>query len=85
MDIHATHLEHSDQEKQATQVAEITSAIPRRAVSEGGVPGKKTGFLSAFHMSVISLPRQARDKHRENSQKRETGFLQRSGRCCSEI
>ena len=43
VDIHATHLEHSDQEKQATQVAEITSAIPRRAVSEGGVPGKEAG------------------------------------------
>jgi endonuclease/exonuclease/phosphatase family metal-dependent hydrolase len=73
VDIHATHLEHSDQEKQATQVAEITSAIPRRAVSEGGVPGKETGFLSAFHLRII-LPRQARDKHRGSFSKGDRVF-----------
>jgi hypothetical protein len=32
--------------------------------------GKKTGFLSHLYIKVIFLPRQARDKHRENSKKR---------------
>jgi hypothetical protein len=32
-------------------------------------PGKKTGFLSHLYIKVIFLPRQARDKHRENSKK----------------
>ena len=31
--------------------------------------GKKTGFLSHLYIKVIFLPRQARDKHRENSKK----------------
>ena len=31
--------------------------------------GKKTGFLSYLYIKVIFLPRQARDKHRENSKK----------------
>ena len=31
--------------------------------------GKKTGFLSHLYVKVIFLPRQARDKHRENSKK----------------
>jgi hypothetical protein len=38
--------------------------------------GKKTGFLSHLYIKVIFLPRQARDKHRENS-KKKPGF--RSG------
>ena len=92
VDIHATHLEHSDQEKQATQVAEITSAIPRRAVSEGGVPGKETGFLSAFHLKMrhftvqnASVYQDRLGTHIEKNSQKETGFLQRSGRWCSEI
>ena len=31
--------------------------------------GAKTGFLSHLYINVIFLPRQARDKHRENSKK----------------
>jgi hypothetical protein len=31
--------------------------------------GKKTGILSHLYIKVIFLPRQARDKHRENSKK----------------
>eukprot|EP01046_Picozoa_sp_COSAG06_P012088 COSAG06_NODE_698_length_12975_cov_108.592575_8_plen_118_part_00 len=31
--------------------------------------GKKTGFLSHLYIKVMILPRQARDKHRENSKK----------------
>ena len=31
--------------------------------------GKKTGFLRHLYIKVIFLPRQARDKHRENSKK----------------
>jgi hypothetical protein len=37
-------------------------------------PGKKTGFLSHLYIKVIFLPRQARDKHRENS--KNTRFLE---------
>jgi hypothetical protein len=33
------------------------------------IKGKKTGFLSHLYIKVIFLPRQARDKHRENSKK----------------
>jgi hypothetical protein len=32
--------------------------------------GAKTGFLSHLYINVIFLPRQARDKHRENSKKK---------------
>jgi endonuclease/exonuclease/phosphatase family metal-dependent hydrolase len=35
VDVHATHLEHSDQTKQATQVAEITDGIPRPGCTAG--------------------------------------------------
>jgi hypothetical protein len=31
--------------------------------------GEKTGFFSHLYIKVIFLPRQARDKHRENSKK----------------
>ena len=31
--------------------------------------GEKTGFLRYLYIKVIFLPRQARDKHRENSKK----------------
>jgi hypothetical protein len=31
--------------------------------------GKKTGFLSHLYLKMMILPRQARDKHRENSKK----------------
>ena len=46
------------------------------------IPGKKTVFLSHLYIKMIIMPRQARDKHRENS-KRETGFLQSSSSGCS--
>jgi hypothetical protein len=32
--------------------------------------GKKTAFLSHFYIKCIILPRQARDKHRETTQKK---------------
>ena len=32
-------------------------------------PGKNTVLLSHFYIKTIILPRQARDKHRENSKK----------------
>jgi hypothetical protein len=35
--------------------------------------GKKTCFLRHFILKMITLPRQARDKHRESTQK-ETRF-----------
>jgi hypothetical protein len=31
--------------------------------------GKKTGFLGHLYLKMMILPRQARDKHRENSKK----------------
>jgi hypothetical protein len=46
------------------------------------IAGKKTVFLSHLYIKMIIMPRQARDKHRENS-KRETGFLQSSSSGCS--
>jgi|EP01046_Picozoa_sp_COSAG06_P031049 hypothetical protein len=33
------------------------------------VTGQKTGFLSHLYIKMTNLPRQARDKHRENSKK----------------
>jgi hypothetical protein len=45
-------------------------------------PVGETGFLSHLYITVIFLPRQARDKHRENSKKARclTG-----GECCGHI
>jgi hypothetical protein len=40
--------------------------------------GKKTGFLSRLYIKVIFLPRQARDKPRENTKK--ACFLEATGR-----
>jgi hypothetical protein len=39
--------------------------------------GKKTVLLSHLYMKTIILPRQARDKHRESTQKRDDRFLRR--------
>ena len=39
-------------------------------------PGKKTHRLRHFVLNMIILPRQARDKHRESTQKRDMRFLQ---------
>jgi hypothetical protein len=41
--------------------------VPIHGVYENG---KKTGFLSHFYIKPNILPRQARDKHRENSKKK---------------
>jgi hypothetical protein len=43
-----------------------TSSTLRRNCCGGG---KKTGFLRHLYIKCIILPRQARDKHRENSKK----------------
>ena len=40
-----------------------------RLVPEGSVRLRKTAFLSHLYIETIILPRQARDKHRENSKK----------------
>ena len=40
--------------------------------------GKKTVFLSHLYIKMLILPRQARDKHKENSKK--DAFLQDQGR-----
>eukprot|EP01046_Picozoa_sp_COSAG06_P034884 COSAG06_NODE_3695_length_4999_cov_8.221837_7_plen_50_part_00 len=34
-----------------------------------GADGKETPFLRRFYIKLIILPRQARDKHKENSKK----------------
>ena len=39
--------------------------------------GKKTVLLSHLYIKTIILPRQARDKHRESTQKRDDRFLRR--------
>jgi hypothetical protein len=36
---------------------------------------RKTAFLSHLYIKTISLPRQARDKHRETTQKKDAVFL----------
>ena len=45
----------------------------------GGAAGKKTVLSPRFMLTMIVLPRQARDKHRESTQKR-VRFL--AGACC---
>jgi hypothetical protein len=47
-------------------------------------PGKKTGFLRHLYIKVIFLPRQARDKHRENSKKARFVAEVRGGRMARE-
>ena len=47
-------------------------------------PGKKTGFLSHLYIKVIFLPRQARDKHRENSKQARFVAEVRGGRMARE-
>jgi hypothetical protein len=39
--------------------------------------GEKTALFSHLYIKTIILPRQARDKHRETTQKRRRVFLQR--------
>jgi hypothetical protein len=39
------------------------------------LPGEKTVFLSHLHIKTMILPRQARDKHRESTPKKEWRFL----------
>ena len=41
--------------------------------------GKKTVLFSRFYITMIVLPRQARDKHRESTQKRAVAFFFRRG------
>jgi hypothetical protein len=45
-----------------------------RGPQPGGLAGKKTPFLRRFILKMISLPRQARDKHRESAQKKRGVF-----------
>jgi hypothetical protein len=44
-------------------------AAPRDLVITRGTLGERTGFFSHLYIYMIILPRQARDKHRENSKK----------------
>jgi hypothetical protein len=45
-----------------------------------GVTGKKSVLFVCFCIEMIILPRQARDKHRENSKTECGDFLQAAGR-----
>ena len=57
----------------ATNKLYVTIGSPCNVPGDGEVldcNGKKTGFLSHLYIKVILLPRQARDKHRESTQKK---------------
>jgi hypothetical protein len=38
-------------------------------------PAQETAFLSHLYIKTIILPRQARDKHRESTQKKDASFF----------
>ena len=46
-----------------------TSLVNGSSAKGGQTIGEKTVFLSHLYIKTIVLPRQARDKHRENSKK----------------
>jgi hypothetical protein len=48
-----------------------------------GVTGEKTVVLSHLYIKTMILPRQARDKHRENSKKRAISHQRRRSNCLS--
>jgi hypothetical protein len=54
--------------------------ILTQVVEGDATSGKKTVFLSHLYIEMLCLPRQARDKHRENS--KQTVFLQQSTVLC---
>ena len=56
-----------------------TRSTTARPASPSGRSGNKTVFFSHFYIKMIILPRQARDKHRKSTQKRNV-LLQRRGR-----
>ena len=56
------------------RVGKLTSGGIGHTVNDGGAIGKETRLLRRFTLKVIILPRQARDKHRENSER--DAFLQ---------
>ena len=51
----------------------VFSQVRYTAVEPRG-DGKKTVLFVRFHIKMIVFPRQARDKHRENSKKRSLTF-----------
>jgi hypothetical protein len=63
----------------APVVVQIRELCVARILAEGRRAGllRKTAFLSHFYIKTIILPRQARDKHRENSKKEDAVFSHR--------
>jgi hypothetical protein len=55
----------------------VTSFNHIHHIGEGFLSGKKTGFLSHLYIKMMILPRQARDKHSENS--KQARFLEDMG------
>jgi TPR repeat protein len=53
----------------ATGPSDYSLGITAGAGGGGATQVEKTGFLSYLYIKIIFLPRQARDKHRENSKK----------------
>ena len=58
-----------------------TRSTTARPASPSGRSGNKTVFFSHLYIKMMILPRQARDKHRENSQKER--FV--AGSCCERL
>ena len=59
-----------------TQGVESAASQARVLGGQGEMWCAKRHFLSTFYIKTIILPRQARDKHRESTQKRTTVFPQ---------
>jgi len=57
--------------------AGLVSLINEARIAKGGKPMvRKTRLFAHLYMRTIILPRQARDKHRESTQKKRRVFLQ---------
>ena len=55
--------------KASTPTSEWVEAAQQGEMANLGVTVRKRHFLSTFYIQMIILPRQARDKHKENSKK----------------
>ena len=64
-----TNIEKVKKKKTFPQGSIAAKLVRFMEEQDGLITGEKTGFLSHLDIKVIFLPRQARDKHGENSKK----------------
>ena len=66
---HDIHVNGISSGSPASHLAHLRHGMLLKKVQDVDVTGEKTGFLSHLYIKMTILPRQARDKHSENSKK----------------